>query len=124
MDTNSKSWNGDLVKQFFSEDITTSILNTSLFNQVLNDRLVWKAEKNGKYIYSVQSAYRLCVEDLVDMQRQRPTLGHLKCNIDASFLQSMNRVGIAICVRDNDEAFVLVKTMSFSPLRSVLLVIL
>ncbi|KEH27713.1 hypothetical protein MTR_5g430460 [Medicago truncatula] len=90
----------------------------------LNDRLVWKAEKNGKYIYSVQSAYRLCVEDLVDMQRQRPTLGHLKCNIDASFLQSMNRVGIAICVRDNDEAFVLVKTMSFSPLRSVLLVIL
>ena len=45
MDTNSKSWNGDLVKQVFSEDIATSIINTSLFNHVTNKRLVWKAEK-------------------------------------------------------------------------------
>jgi len=54
-----------------------------------------------------------------DVQWQRPTLGRLKCNIDASFSQSMNHVGIGICVRDNDGAFVLVKTMSLSPLCSV-----
>jgi len=53
-----------LVKQIFSEDIATSILNMPLFNQVSNDRLVWKAEKNG--LYSIQSVYMLCVEDMVD----------------------------------------------------------
>ena len=31
----------------------------------------------------------------------------------------MNRVGIGICVRDDDGAFVLAKTLSFSPLCSI-----
>ena len=35
MDTNSKSWNDDVVKQVFSEDIAY-ILNTPLFDQVPN----------------------------------------------------------------------------------------
>ena len=69
MDTNSKSWNGDLVKQVFSEDIATSILNAPLFDQVPNDKLIWKAGKNG--LYSVRSTYRLCVEDLVDTTHLR-----------------------------------------------------
>jgi len=38
--------------------MATSILNTLLFNQTLNDVLVWKAVKNG--LYYVWSAYR-CV---------------------------------------------------------------
>lgn len=47
--SNSKSWNGDLVQHVFSENITTSIPNMSFFNQVPNDRLVWKDDKNGLY---------------------------------------------------------------------------
>jgi len=35
------------------------------------DKLVWKAERTG--LYSVKSAYRLCVEDLVDSSHLRQT---------------------------------------------------
>jgi len=51
-----------------------------------------------------------------DVYWQRPAPGRPKCNIDASFSQSMNRIGIGICVCDDDGAFVMAKTMSFLPL--------
>lgn len=60
-----KSWNVPLLRQVFSDDVTSRILNTPSIEQVQNDRLIWKAEKNGHY--SVRSAYRLCVEELVDV---------------------------------------------------------
>jgi hypothetical protein len=47
---------------------------------------------------------------------QRSAPGRLKCNIDASFLQSMNLICIGICVCNDDGAFVLTKTINFSPL--------
>nr|ABD28710.1 Polynucleotidyl transferase, Ribonuclease H fold [Medicago truncatula] len=40
------------------------ILNTPLYSQVQTDSLLWKVEKNG--CYSVKSAYRVCVEDVVN----------------------------------------------------------
>jgi len=43
-------------------------------------------------------------------------LSCLKCNFDASFSETLNCMGIGICVRDNEEAFVLAKNMSFSSL--------
>jgi ribonuclease HI len=60
-----KVWNEPLIRQVFSTDIADAILHTPLFEQVTNDRLIWKAEKNG--CYSVRSAYRLCVEELIDV---------------------------------------------------------
>jgi len=54
-----------------------------------------------------------------DAHWQRPALDRLKCNIDASFSQSLNHIGIGICVRDGEGAFVLVKMVSFSPLCEV-----
>lgn len=53
------------------------------------------------------------------LQWQRPPRGRLKCNIDAGFSTSMNRTGIGICVRDDDGAFVLAKTLSFEVVHSV-----
>jgi len=64
-----KSWNVPLLRQVFSDDVTSRILNTPLIEQVKNDRLIWKAEKNGHY--SVRSAYRLCAEELVYVSHLR-----------------------------------------------------
>jgi hypothetical protein len=50
---------------------------------------------------------------------QRPSAGRLKCNIDASFSNSLNRTGIGVCIRDDEGSFVLAKTINFSPKCSV-----
>jgi len=36
--------------------------------------------------------------------------GRYKCNIDASFSTSYSRVGLGMCLRDDDGAFVLART--------------
>jgi hypothetical protein len=46
---------------------------------------------------------------------RKPMAGRVKCNIDASFPVNSNRVGIGICVRDENGAFILAKTEWFSP---------
>ncbi|PNX93528.1 pentatricopeptide repeat-containing protein, partial [Trifolium pratense] len=46
-----------------------AITKTPLFDQVTEDRLIWKAEKNGQYL--VKSTYRLCVEELIDTNHLR-----------------------------------------------------
>jgi hypothetical protein len=43
----------------------------------------------------------------------------LKCNIDASFSEFLNKTGIGICIRDAEGTFVLAKTLHFSPRCSV-----
>ena len=48
----------------FSVDIADKIIHTPLIPQVDVDRIIWKAERHGRY--SVRSAYRLCVSELVD----------------------------------------------------------
>ncbi|PNY03722.1 cytochrome p450 [Trifolium pratense] len=40
--------------------------------------------------------------------------GHVKCNVDASFLPH-NKVGIDICIKDDQGVFILAKTEWFSP---------
>ncbi|XP_039682833.1 uncharacterized protein [Medicago truncatula] len=50
---------------------------------------------------------------------QRPARGRFKCNIDASFSTSTNKVGLGMCIRDEEGRFVLAKTMWFSLVCSV-----
>jgi len=69
IDNNSKSWNIDLVRQVFSEDITSTILQTPLINQGPGDHMILKAEKND--MYYVRSAYKLCVDELVNTSHLR-----------------------------------------------------
>lgn len=45
-------------------DIADKILHTPLISQVEEDRIIWRAERHERY--SVPSAYRLCVTDLID----------------------------------------------------------
>jgi hypothetical protein len=44
----------------------------------------------------------------------KPQQGRHKCNIDAAFSSIRNHTGIGICLRDDNGAFVLAKTMSLS----------
>jgi len=64
-----KYWNATLIQQIFRNDIAEAILHTPLYGQVIHDRLIWKAERNG--CYTVRSAYRLCVEELIDVSHLR-----------------------------------------------------
>ena len=40
----------------------------------------------------------------------KSSLGRYKCNFDASFCEATNRVGIRMCIRDTEGAFVLART--------------
>jgi hypothetical protein len=69
MNTSSKGWKQEVIRQVFSFDIADSILRTPLIDRVMDDRLIWKVEKND--LYSVKSAYILCMEELVDASNLR-----------------------------------------------------
>jgi len=56
---NEKRWSEVVVRQVFSVELADYIMSTPLVANVQINRLIWKAEKNGKY--SVKSDYRLCV---------------------------------------------------------------
>jgi hypothetical protein len=58
-----------LLQQVFSGAIASHILKTLFVAQVQQDHLIWKAEKDD--IYSVKSAYCLCVEEVVDVSHLR-----------------------------------------------------
>jgi hypothetical protein len=64
-----KRWNETTVRQVFSAESANKILSTPLVAHVQSDRLIWKAERNGKS--SVKSAYCLCVEELIDASHLR-----------------------------------------------------
>jgi len=45
--------------------------------------------------------------------------GRLKCNEDASFSSSTDKVGVGMCIRDEEGCFIRAKTMWHTPLCSV-----
>jgi len=48
-----------------------------------------------------------------------PSPGRYKCNVDASFSEALDIVGIGMCIRDSEGAFVLARTEWFSPITDV-----
>jgi len=50
---------------------------------------------------------------------KKPAPGRYKCNIDASFSTSLNRVGLGMCLKDDDGTFVLARTDWFAPLSDI-----
>jgi hypothetical protein len=69
IDQEVRVWNEPLVRQLFASDMAQSILNTPLYHQIQRDELIWKAEKNGHY--SVRSAYRICIEEVINNDHLR-----------------------------------------------------
>ncbi|XP_024626609.1 uncharacterized protein [Medicago truncatula] len=50
---------------------------------------------------------------------RKPRSGRLKCNVDASFSDVNNKIGLGMCIRDSTGFHVRSKIMCFSPLCSV-----
>ncbi|XP_024628786.1 uncharacterized protein [Medicago truncatula] len=50
---------------------------------------------------------------------QKPAHGRLKCNVDASFSDDLNRVGFGFCIRDEGGNFIRAKTMWSNPVCSI-----
>jgi hypothetical protein len=63
INTTTKTWNMSVIHQRFTPETARLILKTPLVDHVVEDRLIWKAGKNG--FYSVKSAYRLCTVDVL-----------------------------------------------------------
>jgi hypothetical protein len=49
----------------------------------------------------------------------KPSPGRFKCNVDASFSHSLNKVGIGICIRDDHGRFVLARSEWITPVMDV-----
>lgn len=49
----------------------------------------------------------------------KPNKGRFKCNIVASFFEHLNKVGLGMCMRDENGTFVLAKQEYFSPICEV-----
>jgi hypothetical protein len=46
---------------------------------------------------------------------QPPSLGRVKCNVDAAFSDQFNKTGIIICIRDKEGTFILAQSIHISP---------
>ncbi|MCI38220.1 cytochrome P450, partial [Trifolium medium] len=53
------------------------------------------------------------------MHWQKPETGRYKCNVDASFSAHRNHVGFGMCIRDDEDRFMLAKSLWSSPMCSV-----
>jgi len=49
----------------------------------------------------------------------KPSVGRFKCNIDASFYASLNKVGFGACIRDANGNHVISRIECFTPLLDV-----
>ncbi|MCI32028.1 cytochrome P450, partial [Trifolium medium] len=58
-------------------------------------------------------------DDSTVIRWEKPSRQRFKCNVDVSFSSSRNRVGLGMCIRDDDGSFVLAKTMWILPLCNV-----
>jgi ribonuclease HI len=55
-------------------------------------------------------------QQVIETRWHKPHIGRYKCNIDASFSVQHNKVGIEMCIRDDQGQFVLAKTEWMSPI--------
>ncbi|MCI23460.1 polynucleotidyl transferase ribonuclease H fold, partial [Trifolium medium] len=57
------------ISSMFDQPPVARILATSLYPSVTKDRRLWRGEIKGEY--SIKSAYRICVQELIDTSHLR-----------------------------------------------------
>jgi hypothetical protein len=75
----------------------------------------WKAVKNASGLKLSVIGSNMQQQQTRVVKWKKPSLGRMKCNIDASFPNHDNRVGIGMRIRDDEGTFVLAKTEWFEP---------
>jgi len=62
-------WDIDKIEYLFPDDMMQAILDTPLFAEVQNDRIMWMMEHNGRY--TANSGYKLAMMKLLHSDRFR-----------------------------------------------------
>ena len=94
--------------------------NNISINSVRNDQTTTITPiRQGNLVTTRISSSSTTMSDMASDRWQRPQRGRLKCNVDASFSNQLNRTGIGICIRDDEGTFVLAQTIPLSPVYSV-----
>jgi len=83
----------------------THLLDEWRATQIIRSRS--HAQSNTVQVHSIRQ---------YDERWKKPASGRYKCNIDAPFSTSLNRVGLRMCLRDEAGDFVLTRMDWFSPL--------
>ena len=60
-------WDIDKLESLFPDDMVQAILDTPLFAEVQNDKIVWTMERNGRY--TVKTGYKLAMMELLHTDR-------------------------------------------------------
>jgi len=108
MNLYDKRWNEQVVRQVFSTDIADKILHTPLISQVYEDKIIWKVERNGRYV--MRSAYRLCVSELVNSSHLVRVFGR---GYEKLRYHRKSRIYSGVCVGDayRPVSFCLIKVL-------------
>jgi hypothetical protein len=70
-------------------------------------------------VWSISANDHASTSDRHQVRWQLPQRGRVKCNINASFSEPLNKIVISICIRHEEDIFVLAKTTSVFPMCSV-----
>jgi len=95
-----------------------------VWNEVI-DAQVYVVERAKTMLHDWQDAHRFHNTSCAQPRQEgnvkwiKPTERRFKCNIDASFSQLSNRVGIGVCIMDDTGTFVLAETEWFTPVCEV-----
>jgi len=73
----------------------------------------WTSVQNTKRVLTTEQN----VQEVAHWTKPPP--GRYKCNVDATFFESMDMVGVGICIRDEHMAFVLARMECFTPMLEV-----
>jgi len=64
----------------------------------------WNAARNARLNNNVVNGNGEHSQSARMIKWSKPNRGRMKCNIDASFPNNENRIGIGICIRDDEGA--------------------
>jgi len=85
--------------------------NAHVFQRATHVLEEWRAAQVIRSCSNNQSnTTHACHTSIKDDRWKKPAPDRYKCNIDAAFSTSLNRVGLGMCLRDDDGAFVLART--------------